>query len=126
MARFSKAVVNVFNVASKRIETELKKDAPAINAVQDSLASHISAGKSGAHNTDNITGLNTLLAGKASSVHTHGINQIVDLQYALDNKSNVFIGYTGSITVVTSVDFTSQVSATKTLTYTNGILVSIS
>ena len=35
-------------------------------------------------------------------------------------------GYTGSITVITSINFSTSTTTTKTLTYTNGNLVSVS
>ena len=77
------------------------------------------------HSITNVTGLQAVLDGKASSSHTHSISNITDLQSELDNKANVFTGYTGSIDVVIDVDFTGQTTTKKIINITNGIIVSI-
>ena len=77
------------------------------------------------HTISNITGLQTTLEGKASTTHSHVISDIVNLQTTLDSKANVFTGFTGSITVITSINFSAQTTTTKTIHITNGIIESI-
>ena len=102
-------------------------------------------GKRADHTITNITGLSTALTGKvntsqvltnvpAGAVFTdtvyikpanEPISYITGLQTALTNKAAVFTGYTGSVTVVTGVDFVAQTVTTKVVTYSNGIVTSI-
>lgn len=47
------------------------------------------------------------------------------LQSDLDAKQDTLTGYTGSVTVVTSVDFGASTTTTSTLNYTDGVLTSV-
>lgn len=58
--------------------------------------------------------------------HTHTISNVTGLQTALDNKANVFTGYTGSLTMITGVNFVSQTTTSVTLTFNNGVLTNVS
>jgi len=42
-----------------------------------------------------------------------------------NNKANSFSGYSGSITVVTDIDFVNSTKTTSTLNFSNGVLTSI-
>ena len=58
--------------------------------------------------------------------HTHAFADVTGLAIALSGKQDVITGYTGSITVVLSVDFTAEEVTTGTLNINNGIITSIS
>lgn len=58
--------------------------------------------------------------------HNHNIADVTGLQTVLDNKAEVFSGYTGNIVVITGVDFTAKTTTTATLNINNGIITSIS
>ena len=77
------------------------------------------------HSIANVTGLQTTLDGKANVSHAHSIADVTGLQGALDGKADVFSGYTGSITVVKTVNFASQNVTTATINISNGIITSI-
>ena len=57
--------------------------------------------------------------------HSHNIGDVSGLSTALSGKQDVFTGYTGSVTVVTGVNFGASTVTTKVMTYTNGVLVSV-
>ena len=57
--------------------------------------------------------------------HTHTISDVSGLQTALNGKVDNFTGFTGSLSVVTHVDFPGESVTTKTITVDNGIIVSI-
>ena len=71
------------------------------NKIQE-FDSHVNATKSGAHLIANITGLQGELDGKLDG------NEV-----------------TGSITVVTSVNFTAETVTTKTISYTDGQITGV-
>ena len=50
---------------------------------------------------------------------------VTDLQTELDAKQDAFSGHTGSVVVVTSVDFGASTTTTSTLNFTNGVLTSV-
>ena len=60
-----------------------------------------------------------------SSTNAHQISNINGLQAALDGKQSVLTGFTGSFSVVTHVDFTKGTVTTKTITVSNGVIVSV-
>lgn len=80
------------------------------------LDNHESGINHSAHIIANIAGLQTELDDKAS---------IDDVNTALDTKADVFTGYTGTLSVVKTVNFGAQTVTTATLNITNGIIVSI-
>ena len=59
------------------------------------------------------------------NANAHGISNIAGLQTVLDGKANAFTGYTGSVVVITGVDFTNSTTTTKTIQVNNGIITSI-
>lgn len=77
------------------------------------------------HAISDVTGLQTALDGKSDTGHGHVIGDVTGLQEALDSKQDTISGYTGSITVITGVDFVGETVATSVLSYSNGILISI-
>ena len=57
--------------------------------------------------------------------HNHTISTVINLQDELDNKADAFTGYTGTLTVIKTINFGAQTTTTATLNITNGIIVSI-
>ena len=57
--------------------------------------------------------------------HHHAISTVINLQDELDNKADAFTGYTGTLTVIKTINFGAQTTTTATLNITNGIIVSI-
>ena len=57
--------------------------------------------------------------------HHHAISTVINLQDELDNKADAFAGYTGTLTVIKTINFGAQTTTTATLNITNGIIVSI-
>jgi hypothetical protein len=109
------------------------------------LDNHESGLNNSAHGIPNIAGLQTALDGKVDdgqvltnvpvgAVFTdtvyikptsEPISYISGLQSALDGKQDNVVGYTGSVTVVTDIDFIAQTTTTKTITYSNGVATNI-
>ena len=89
------------------------------------FTSHISVSNPGAHVIGSVVGLQDALDDKAAVSHSHAIGDVTGLQGALDGKQDVLIGFTGSVTVVTGVDFVGESVTTKTMTYSNGVLTSV-
>lgn len=92
---------HVFEVSNRALIQDINSSSLA--TVKADLDSHKASGNTAAHGISNITGLQT----------------------ALNGKANVFSGYTGSLTVVKSVDFTAQTVTTATINVNNGIITSI-
>ena len=70
--------------------------------------------------------------------HNHAISNVINLQAELDTKADIdyvnteldtkadaFTGYTGTLTVIKTINFGAQTTTTATLNITNGIIVSI-
>ena len=57
--------------------------------------------------------------------HYHAISSVINLQAELDTKADAFTGYTGTLTVIKTINFGAQTTTTATLNITNGIIVSI-
>ena len=57
--------------------------------------------------------------------HHHAISTVINLQDELDNKADAFTGYTGTLTVIKTINFGAQTTTTATLNITNGTIVSI-
>jgi len=57
--------------------------------------------------------------------HTHSISDVTGLSTALDGKQDAFSGYTGTFSVITSVNFSSQTTTNKTITITNGVITNV-
>lgn len=70
------------------------------------------------------SGTGTLNIPKADN-STNGYLSSTDWN-TFNNKANTFTGYTGTVTVVTGVDFTAETVTTAELTYSNGVLTGVS
>lgn len=86
----------------------------SLSGLTSRLDNHESGLNTNAHGISNIAGLTTAL--------TEITGWINDLEV---DKANAFTGYTGSVTVITGVNFVTQTVTNKTLIYTNGVLVSV-
>ena len=62
---------------------------------------------------------------RTPTAHNHVIGDVSGLQSILDGKANSFIGYNGSFSAVTGVNFAGQSVTTKTITVSNGIITSV-
>ena len=60
-----------------------------------------------------------------SSINAHQIINIIGLQAVLDGKQNIASGYTGTIDIVTGVNFVTQTVTKVTINVSNGIIISI-
>jgi hypothetical protein len=78
-------------------------------------------GNNTAHNIENINGLQENLASTALDL-TATENAIVALN---SGKQDAFTGYTGSFSVVTSVDFGGTSITSKTITVSNGVITGV-
>lgn len=139
----NKRASSVLEIHSIAAVTKLSNE--SISGLTTRLDNHVSGLNYSAHNIVNIAGLQTALNGKVDdgqvltnvpagavftdTVYSKPINEpisyISGLQSALDDKQASFTGFTGSITIVTDVDFVAQTTTTKTVTYSNGIVTSI-
>lgn len=102
-----------------------KLGAESLSGLTARLDNHESGLNTNAHQIGNIAGLQTELSGKADVGHTHSISNVIGLQDALDGKADMFTGFTGSVTVVTGVDFGAGTTTTATINVDNGIITSI-
>lgn len=84
--------------------------------VASDLASHTNEGLGNAHVIANIVGLTDELADRYLKTEVDPL---------LDAKQDTLIGYTGSITIIDSVDFSGSTTTSKTLTFSNGVLTSV-
>ena len=96
-----------------------------VAGITNSLDNHYSGLNTNAHQIGNIAGLQAELNSKALSSHAHSISDVTNLQTELDNKADSFYGFTGSLSVVTAVNFGSSTVTTKTIVMENGIVTSI-
>jgi len=62
---------------------------------------------------------------RTPTAHAHAISDVTGLSTALDSKQNTISGYTGTITVITSVNFAGQTTISKTITVTNGVITNV-
>jgi hypothetical protein len=98
----------------------------AVLNINNRIDNHIGINNTNAHEIVNIFGLQAALDNKADELHMHNIGDIDGLQLALNSKQNSFTGYTGSLVVITGVNFTNSTTITKTINVNNGIITSIS
>ena len=61
----------------------------------------------------------------SDSTNAHQISNISGLQSALDGKQNIISGHSGTLTIVTSVDFVNSTFETAKLNIVNGIITKI-
>ena len=126
MARlFGKVISNsVFDIASRAKLQQV--DLVSLETTNTKISDHIKEDNKLAHTVDNVAGLRPLLDGKSYTGHTHTSSEITDISNVLANKANAFTGFTGSFSVITSVNFTGQTATSKTINVSNGIITSIS
>ena len=104
---------HVLEMANRATIQKLSNE--SVSGLTIRLDNHESGLNANAHGISNIAGLTTVL--------TDMTGWINDLEA---NKQDVFTGYSGSITVVTGVNFSAQTVTTKTVTIVNGVVTSIS
>ena len=115
---------NVFEIAARAKLQQI--DLVSLETTNTKISDHIKEDNKLAHTVDNIAGLRPLLDGKSYAGHTHTSSEITDISNVLANKANAFTGFTGSFSVITSVNFTGQTTTSKTVNVSNGIIVSVS
>lgn len=96
-----------------------------VAGITNSLDNHYSGLNTNAHQIGNIAGLQVVLDDKADIIHEHAITDIAGLPEELDNKADSFTGFTGSLSVVTAVNFGTSSVTTKTIVIENGIIIEI-
>ena len=62
---------------------------------------------------------------RTPTAHTHTVSDVSGLQTALNGKQDVISGYTGTISVVTGVNFDAKTVTKVTINVSNGIITSI-
>lgn len=115
---------SVFDIAARAKLQQV--DLVSLESTNTKINDHTKADNELAHTVDNIAGLRPLLDGKSYTGHTHTSSEISDISNVLANKANAFTGFTGSFSVITSVNFTGQTATSKTINVNNGIIVSVS
>ena len=103
-----------------------KLSSESLSGLTSRIDSHESGLNTNAHQISNVAGLQAELDGKADVGHTHSVSNVIGLQDALDGKADSFTGFTGSVTVVTGVDFGAGTTTTAIINIDNGIITSIS
>ena len=122
---FSKGISkSVFDIAARAKLQQI--DLVSLETTNTKISDHIKEDNKLAHTVDNIAGLRPLLDGKSYTGHTHTSSEITDISSLLANKANKFTGFTGSFSVITSVNFEAKTVTSKTVNVSNGIIVSIS
>ncbi len=122
---FGKVISNsVFDIASRAKLQQV--DLVSLETTNTKISDHIKEDNKLAHTVDNIAGLRPLLDGKSYTGHTHTSSEITDISSLLANKANKFTGFTGSFSVITSVNFEAKTVISKTVNVSNGIITSIS
>ena len=78
-------------------------------------------------NTGSLDGLTNRISHHESGSNTnaHQISNVFGLQSALNGKQNIISGHSGTLTIVTSVDFANQTVTTAKLNIVNGIITEI-
>ena len=78
-------------------------------------------------NTGSLDGLTNRVSNHESStnLNAHQISNVSGLQSALDGKQNIISGHSGTLTIVTSVDFGNSTFETAQLNIVNGIITEI-
>ena len=78
-------------------------------------------------NTGSLDGLTNRISNHESStnLNAHQISNVFGLQSALDGKQNIISGHSGTLTIVTSVDFGNSTFETAQLNIVNGIITEI-
>ena len=78
-------------------------------------------------NTGSLDGLTNRISHHESVSNTdaHQISNVFGLQSALDGKQNIISGHSGTLTIVTSVNFGNSTFETAQLNIVNGIITEI-
>ena len=78
-------------------------------------------------NTGSLDGLTNRVSNHESStnLNAHQISNVAGLESALDGKQNIISGHSGTLTIVTSVDFGNSTFETAQLNIVNGIITEI-
>lgn len=78
-------------------------------------------------NTGSLDGLTNRISNHESStnLNAHQISNVFGLQSALNGKQNIISGHSGTLTIVTSVDFGNSTFETAQLNIVNGIITEI-
>ena len=78
-------------------------------------------------NTGSLEGLTNRVSNHESStnINAHQISNVSGLQSALDGKQNIISGHSGTLTIVTSIDFANSTFETAQLNIVNGIITEI-
>ena len=78
-------------------------------------------------NTGSLDGLTNRISNHESStnLNAHQISNVFGLQSALDGKQNIISGHSGTLTIVTSVNFGNSTFKTAQLNIVNGIITEI-
>ncbi len=103
----------------------LNTNTGSLDGLTNRISHHESSTNLNAHQISNIAGLENSLSGKAPTNHTHTIANVSGLQSALDGKQNIISGHSGTLTIVTSVDFVNQTFQTAQVNVSNGIITKI-
>ena len=104
----------------------------SVSGITGRLDNHESGLNTSAHGINNIAGLSAFVSGVNTDLSTieNSINSmetdISGINSTLLNKVDKPAStYSGTITIVTGVNFTTQSVITKQLSYSNGLLISI-
>ena len=78
-------------------------------------------------NTGSLDGLTNRISHHESGSNTnaHQISNVFGLQSALNGKQNIISGHSGTLTIVTSVDFGNSTFKTAQINIVNGIITEI-
>lgn len=114
---------HVLEISNRAVVSKLSME--TVSGITNRLDNHESGLNNNAHQISNISGLQSELSSKANVRHSHTVSDVTGLQTALDGKQSVLTGFTGSFSVVTNVDFPGGAVTTKTITVSNGVIVSI-
>ena len=78
-------------------------------------------------NTGSLDGLTNRISHheSVSNTNAHQISNVFGLQSALDGKQNIISGHSGTLTIVTSVNFGNSTFETAQLNIINGIITEI-
>ena len=78
-------------------------------------------------NTGSLDGLTNRISHheSVSNTNAHQISNVFGLQSALNGKQNIISGHSGTLTIVTSVNFVNQTFQTAQINVSNGIITKI-
>lgn len=126
--KLAKAALAKSNTVSFTVEGTYENDRQRFLAMAQDLGITFDANNNVASNTiKSDTADNTSHSEiTTGNPHNIGIEDIPNLQTELDSKQDTITGFTGTIDVITGVDFTEETTTVSTITVTNGIITSVS